>query len=233
MTVCYFALFFNPADPTLRIDPAETEGLRQCLKALPGLERGHIYSPAEADDMYNDDGAPPVFGFQLFFEDLHKLEAAIKNGGGLHTLVQNGGMKSLDGTDASQQAMYLRPFDVPEPGPVSPDACSYIVYYPGPAEDLTKWLDCYISQHPPLMKQFPGVRELEVLTRMDWIDDMPWPRAQIMQRNRIMFDSPQALTDALHSPVRIAMREDYHTFPPTLNGNKHYPMLTDVVLPEA
>lgn len=233
MTVCYFALFFNPADPSLRIDPSETEGLRTCLKGLSGLERGHLYTPAQADDMFNDDGAPPVFGMQLFFHDLQSLEAAINPGGGLHTLVQDGGMKSLDGADSSQQAMYLRPFAVPEPAPLSPTACSYIVYYPGPAEDLTEWLDCYIRQHPPIMKDFPGIRELEVLTRMDWIDAMPWERVQVMQRNRIMFDSPKALTDALHSPVRLRMRDDYHTFPPILNGNKHYPMLTEVIRPTA
>ena len=62
---------------------------------------------------------------------------------------------------------------------------------------------------------------------------MPVARGQITRPTRLRFASPRALTDALHSPVRIAMREDYHTFPPTLNGNKHYPMLTDVVLPEA
>ena len=68
---------------------------------------------------------------------------------------------------------------------------------------------------------------------MDWIDAMPWERVHHMQRNRIMFDSPQALTDALHSPVRYRMRDDYKTFPLALNGNKHYPMLTEVIRPEA
>lgn len=233
MTVCYFALFFNPADPSLRIDTAEAEALRACLRGLPGLQRAHLYTPAEATDRFSDDGAPPVLALQLYFSDLMQLEAAVTPGGALRDLVTSGGLKSLDGTEASQQAMYLRPFEVNDPAPVSPTACSYIVYYPGPAEDLTGWLGCYIRQHPPLMKQFPGLRELEILTRMDWVDAMPWPRVDIMQRNRVMFDSPQALTEALHSDVRIALRDDSATFPPIQNGNKHYPMLTEVLYPDA
>lgn len=233
MTVCYFAFFFNPTDPSMRIDPAEGDALRDCIIALPGLERAHLYTPAAATDRFSDDGAPPILGLQLYFTDIMQLEAAITPGGALHDLVKTGGLSSLDGTAASQQAMYLRPFDVCDPAPLSPSACSYIVYYPGPAEDLNGWLGCYIRQHPPIMKKFPGLRELEILTRMDWVDAMPWPRADIMQRNRVMFDSPQALTDALHSEVRVALRDDSATFPPIQNGNKHYPMLTDVLLPGA
>ncbi|MGI3171101.1 hypothetical protein ACRARG_18250 [Pseudooceanicola sp. C21-150M6] len=233
MTLCYFVLFFHPEDPELRIDPEEAAALRSCLTVLLGLTRASLYRPATARDSLSDDGAPPVFGMQLYFEDLASLEAAVNPGPGttLCDFVRAGGLDSLAGTDAAQQAMYLRPFDVPEPRAPGPDACSYIVYYPGPAEDLTGWLDCYLRQHPPLMLQFPGLRELEILTRLDWIDAMPWPRVHFMQRNRVMFDSPEALTAALHSPVRIALRDDSASFPPIEGGNRHYPMLTEVIRP--
>lgn len=229
MSFCHFALFSNPADPDLRLARDQAEALRRCLAALPGLTKAHLYSPADSRDQFNDDGAPPVFGLQLFFDTLEALESALRTGGGLHDLVTTGGLSSLDGTKSAQQAMYLRGFAVPEPKPVSPTATSYLVWYPGPADDLQEWLAAYIERHGPIMAKFPGLRELEILSRVDWIDEMPWTRVHHMQRNRVMFDSPEALTAALFSPVRLELREDRQSFPEFTGGNRHYPMLTEVV----
>ena len=50
-----------------------------------------------------------------------------------------------------------------------------------------------------------------------------------MQRNKLVFDSPQALAHALGSDVIKHMRADFVQFPPFAGGNKHFPMLTRVV----
>ena len=72
------------------------------------------------------------------------------------------------------------------------------------------------------------IRELEVYTRLDWVSAVPWPRLYFMQRNKVAFDSPEALTHALNSPVRHEMRADFRTFPklqrsqqPLRNGDQH------------
>jgi hypothetical protein len=52
-----------------------------------------------------------------------------------------------------------------------------------------------------------------------------------MQRNKVAFDSADALTRALNSPVRHRMREDYKTFPPFTGANTHYAMVTRIVEP--
>ena len=229
MSFCYFVLFSHPQDPTLRLAPAQAAALRSCLAALPGLRKAHFYTPAEARDRFTDDGAPPVFGLQLYFDTLQALGSAVCSGGAFHSLVQQGGLSSLDAAKAEQQAMLLRPYDVPEPKPASATATSFLVWYPGPADDLQAWLGAYLRGHAPLLRQFPGLRELEILSRVDWIDQLPWPRVQHMQRNRVMFDSPEALTEALFSPVREALRDDSATAPRYSGGNRHYPMLTEVV----
>lgn len=45
-----------------------------------------------------------------------------------------------------------------------------------------------------------------------------------MQRNKLMFDSARAITEAMHSPVRHAMRQDFERFPPFEGSNIHHPM---------
>ena len=106
-----------------------------------------------------------------------------------------------------------------------PVGCDYLVHYPGPAEDLDAWLRHYLSHHAPIMMTFPNVRSVDVFTRIDWRDALPWQRVAYMQRNRIAFDSPTQLLAALASPVRDRMRQDHDCFPPFAGGSRHYPML--------
>jgi hypothetical protein len=82
------------------------------------------------------------------------------------------------------------------------------------------------------MRTFPGIRGIEILSRVDWTGFLPWERVNYMQRNRVMFDSQSALTTALQSPARVAMREDFKTFPPFEGGNAHYPMETHLIRPD-
>ena len=107
--------------------------------------------------------------------------------------------------------------------------CTYLVAYEGPAEDEAAWHAHYLAHHPPLMARLPGICELEIYTRVDWVAPPAWRRAHCMQRNKVAFDSPEALTAALHSPVRQAMRADYARLPPFSGAVRHFAMATRVV----
>jgi hypothetical protein len=226
MRFCYLAFFDNAADPAARISEIDLATVRAVTGGLYGLSKAHLYTPETARDLFNDDGAAPQFGLQLYFNEIADLEAAVGRDGPLQALV---GLPSLAGAAATQQAMLCRTFPVPEPRPLSPAACSYCVHYPGPAADLNAWLGYYIGHHPDIMARFPAIREIEILTRIDWVDAMPWSRVHHMQRNRVMFDSPAALTAALTSPTRHEMRADFAHFPPYDGGVSHFPFATEAV----
>jgi hypothetical protein len=53
-----------------------------------------------------------------------------------------------------------------------------------------------------------------------------------MQRNKVVFDSPEALTAALNSPVRHEMRAAFARFPPFTGPISHFPMATMSVKPQ-
>ena len=76
------------------------------------------------------------------------------------------------------------------------------------------------------MARFPGVRAIEICTRVDWMGGLDLKRARALQRNKVVFDDAQALTAALHSPVRHEMRADFHRFPPYEGPVTHFPMAT-------
>jgi len=132
---------------------------------------------------------------------------------------------------ATRQAMLVREFRVPDAAMQGSLHCTYLVAYEGPAEDLNAWHGYYLAHHPTIMATMPGIRELEVYTRLDWVGFLPWPRAEHMQRNKTAFDSAVALTAALNPPVRRAMRTDYNSFPPFSGKTTRFPMSTLVIRP--
>ena len=232
MAFSWFA-FFKDAGRSGALDRADRERLCELLSSAPGFLRAYLFTPARAGGPFVNDGPPPRLALQVDFVDLPRLEAAIGPHGGFAPLVWADRWPSLGGTTIRHQAMVSRTFPVPDPQPAlsGARACSYLVHYPGRAEDLNAWLLHYFSQHPPLMAELPGVRAIEIFTRVDWCDDLPWPRADSFQRNKLVFDSPAALTAAMESPALHAMRADYRRFPPFTGGNLHYPMHTQLVTP--
>ncbi|MFO1361995.1 MAG: hypothetical protein U1F45_05885 [Burkholderiales bacterium] len=76
------------------------------------------------------------------------------------------------------------------------------------------------------MARLPGLRELELHTPVESVCHLPWARATCMQRNKVAFDSPAALSAALASPLRHEMRAHYKALPRFAGGVTHYPMST-------
>jgi len=223
MTVCLFLSFRAGA----AIEAAEIWKLEKVLAATPRLRKALVHTSSDADDPYVKDGAPPRLVLQLYFSELPDLEAALARFGALGDLTSHE-FPSLAQAEITQQAMTVRSFAVPEP---KAPGCTYLVAYQGEAEDLNAWLGHYLDSHIPTMARFPGLRELEVYTRLDWVSALPWRRVNFMQRNKVAFDSAEALTAALHSPVRHEMRADFKAFPPFSGPVTHFAMTTRVVHP--
>jgi hypothetical protein len=232
MTVTYLATFRH--DGAVGAD--ELQRLERLLTATPGLARALIYTPAQTHDPYLDDGRPPALAVQLYFPDIGALEAAVARDGHLQALAAPHALPSLGRAAVTQQAMLARAFPVPDaPSGTAPgaQACSYLVTYEGAAKDQNAWVAHYVEHHTTIMARFPAIREIEVCTRIDWCGFLPWPRADAMLRNKVVFDDADALTAALNSPVRHEMRTDYQRFPAFTGTVKHFPMATKNLFREA
>jgi hypothetical protein len=230
MTPCLFLSFRTRAHAP--VDGGELAGLEAVLRATPELDKALVHTAAAASDPYVKDEGAPQLVLQLYFAELAALESALARSGPLAVLTSRQRFATLADAEVAQQAMVARPFAVPEPvlrnAPGMP-YCTYLVSYEGEAEDLNAWHAHYLASHTVHMARFPGLRELEVYTRLDWVSGLPWPRVNFMQRNKVAFDSPEALTEALHSPVRHEMRADYKTFPPFTGPTSHFAMATRVL----
>jgi len=230
MNACLF-LIFRLRNAVFPVDQVARVG--NLVMRLPKLARALIHTSSAASDPYVKDEEPPQLVLQLYFNTLLDLEAATAHDS-LRTLGSHDHLPAIGGANIVQQAMLVRSFAVPAPafGNASDTPyCTYLVSYEGEAQDINAWLRHYLEKHTAHMAKFPGIRELEVYTRLDAVSLLPWRQLNCMQRNKVVFDSPEALTAALHSPVRHEMRADFDAFPPFTGPVRHYAMATRVVRP--
>jgi hypothetical protein len=230
MSTCLFLTFRCRTEPVT----GELAEFAKHLRSAPGLTRALVHTASSASDPYVSDGPPPSLLVQLYFREVHELEAALARDGQLRALTSRDEFPALSAAEITQQAMLVRRFAVPDPvrksAPGEP-YFSYLVSYEGEAEDLNAWHSHYLGNHTRHMAMLPGIRELEVYTRMDWVSALPFTRVHFMQRNKVAFDSAEALTQALNSPVRHDMRADFRAFPKFSGPNNHYAMSTRVIEP--
>jgi hypothetical protein len=221
----WFAFFRGGA-----LDAVMLDALAAGLGGVTGVRQGLVMSPAPAQTSHpfpDNEPAPPLV-LQLQFDAIEALEAAIAVDGPVGRLTE----VAARGRTVTQQAMLRRRFPVPDPVlRCSPAVlpCSYLVQYPGPAADINAWNAHYNTHHPPIMAKFPGVRTIEIYTRIDWVCGLDWAGENVMQRNRLLFDSPAALSAGLVPDVMREMRADFKGFPAFEGGNVHYALETRIV----
>ncbi|MGB7183862.1 MAG: ethyl tert-butyl ether degradation protein EthD [Burkholderiaceae bacterium] len=236
MRFCYFLTIHSDlaqARTAQAVESFSTDrigNLLAMLTTLGGLTQARVHKPASAHDPMLDDGAPPALVLQLFFDEINPLETQLKSDSPLANILSAQFATQMAEASIDQQVMLCRPYPVAGPPQPSGDArqphCTYLVRYLGPAQDMNAWMSDYLSGHPRLMAQLPGIRRLEIFSRIDWCGSLPWFRATDMQRNQVVFDSPDALNKALNSPLRVQMREHYNALPPFEGAVTHFPMRT-------
>lgn len=236
MPLCHFIVFEQEdTNRVHRLAPDALALLQDFLRATPGLAEARVHLPGHAHDPMLHDGLPPPLALQLYFSSIEALESAMAPDGHLQGLAGQAAVKALGAAPASQQAMLVRRFTaaggevrtrLPQPH------CTYQVTYAGPAQDSNAWLWHYLSGHAPLMARLPGVRQVEVCTRIDWCGFLPWPRADHLQRNQVVFDDEASLDAALQSPLRAEMREHFMRMPPFSGSVTHFPMQSLQLIPD-
>lgn len=243
MEVCFF--LFGHHDDHDDVDGArpliDVSLLDAASRDLPGLTRFVTHLPvksASGDPLLKTDALSPCCVLQWYFDDLGLLETALQHDGAIHGIVDRATRETHGALTFVQQAMAVRRFatsDPDAPGDTGDtgaagdpqhhaERCTYLVGYEGEAEDFNAWLTHYLTHHPPLMMQLPGIRELEIYTRVDYRSGLAIQRTTAMQRNKVVFDDPSALAAALASPIRAHMKQDFNTFPPYSGSTPHFPM---------
>lgn len=225
-----FAYFLSIAGTgTSRSDAAGCRALSRSLPvaSIPGLKGGLLFVPGEAEDRHLQIVSAPALVVELWFDMLADLEGFAAWDGMMEWLALAGVDGRPEGI-VTEQAMALRALPMHVRRSLAPgeEGFSYVVSYEGEAEDEGRWIHHYLSSHVPLLSTLPGLRDGDVCTRVTWNSPVRagWRRGAALLRNRVTFDDGEALTAALHSPVRDALGRDSTRFPPFSGHAPHVPM---------
>ncbi|MDB5821164.1 MAG: hypothetical protein JWQ11_4804 [Rhizobacter sp.] len=234
MPACLFLTFngistAQPFDMSKGFAPIADAMLK--ANGFAGL-RAHV--PSNADDPYLQDTDAPELVLQVYFSAVDELEAQVRRGSVLHAVLDDArATHALSGrldSPATWQAMSVEPIELEATRALPEVHCTYLVAYEGASPDEATWHAHYFEHHVPLMKRLPGLRQLEIYRPLAVGLKAPalarFEPTRAMQRNKVVFDSSQALTAALNSPIRHEMRKDYEQSPPFTGRSTHYPMAT-------
>ena len=97
---------------------------------------------------------------------------------------------------------------------MSRTSISYFVRYEGRAEDRDAFVDFYRTEHVPVLAQFPGIERIVLHTPEPWQDPFPVKPDRFELLAQMIFESSEALDQALRSEARALAREHFAGFPP-------------------
>ena len=83
---------------------------------------------------------------------------------------------------------------------------AYLVIYEIEPEDPEAFLNYYVNQHLPLVREFPNIKNIEI--------DRGIEGGHIFMITRLIFDNLKDLTEGVNSSQRLAAKADMHHFPP-------------------
>lgn len=218
------ALFVIVAQPGLNVAESRLADLKALLSRIPDRAESRIMlaDRTPADQPFAQDGEAPALALQVNFAERAAADHAMAPGGALAGLP---GIAGVPAHAVSHQLMEVHAFPFAAP-PMADPFCTFLVTYPGTTADLPGWLRHYDAHHPPIMKTFPGIREVETYWPVEFVSTLPFERGDAMQRNKVVFESFADLIAALASPVMEDMRADGRKFQPSSAKATHFPMKT-------
>jgi len=227
-TFAYFLVFYGPVEARPDFSDWFESGPNEAFAGLDGLLAYDLYTPEVSHDPYLDDGPGPLAMVQLYFPDLATLEKALASPAfpAAAARCENAPVEGLSAVHEAMKAQYfpVEGQSAATPLPEGP-SCSYVVRYHRPAEDEAKFVAHYVKYHPPILGEFPNIRNVMCYLPIDWNDPLGVPRADYMLGNEVVFDTIDDLNASMRSDVRHKLRDDYKTFPPFSGSNTHYAML--------
>ena len=224
-------LFLCWRDRQREISDVDLSRTAKALQGVAGVTRALGFAPIviSSDQPFSADGRGPAFTLEIRFETAAALEAAASEEGLIAGLCAELATAGSLGSQPDAQAFAGRDFPTPDPAyRVGRDQrpCTFLVEYPGTTADPKSWLDHYDEHHPPIMVRFPAIREVATFRPFAAAIGLRCALAKSMQRNKVVFDSGEALAAALASPVMLQMRADRDGFAPSTERPTHFPTAT-------
>lgn len=214
MSIVHFLVFKADSEIGKKLKNWFNQEPIEILKSIEGVERVDIYIPKVSTDPHLDDGVGPIMTVQTCYADIETLESALSSSE-LSRLLIHEFPKKFPACQVQHDAMEMQFYPVANDSfpKVWEAPVSYVVRYHHPVEDQESFIKFYMENHLPLLKKLPDILNLICYMPINWSDSLQLKRINYLLGNEVVFSTKKALNNALSSPLREKMREDYRCFP--------------------
>jgi len=126
----------------------------------------------------------------------------------------------------------LEPVHYPIPGQATPPPrtapLSFVVRYYGPVENQADFVEFYTTNHPPLLAEFPGIRNVLCYLPLGWRDTQEITDSSVIIGNEVVFDDLDSLNRALASDALGPVMADSEKFA-SYGVSTHYVMQRELI----
>jgi hypothetical protein len=200
-------------------DAAFSEPLVPRLMGRADVLGASLFTPDKVEDPYVDDGAPPAIMVQIDVADIDALDALFA-GAEIRSLIEAAGPSAK--ADAFEVSAF--PISGIDDAALRTAPMSFVVRYFAPVSDENLFRSYYLENHPPIMADMPGIRNVFCYVPVDWTCSIGIQSSGCILGNEVVFDDLEGLNAALASDVRHRLRDDYKSFPVKPGPNTHFAM---------
>ena len=217
MTTAIFLTITGPDDLAGQVQDRIESHILPAFRQRGQINAISLFTPAPGqEDPYVKDEAPPALIIQIDADDLAHGDPLFADDKLMHMV------EGAATCDAFRTVSYPIK-DIASPG-LRTAPISFNVRYHAPVEDEQQFVDHYLAGHPPILCDLPGVRNVFCYVPIPWDAPAAIPRSDCILGNEVVFNSLDALNEALASDVRHRLRDDYNSFPVRPGPNTHCAM---------
>ena len=184
---------------------------------------GHLYIPYKGHNKVEDDENPPNLIMQLDAHEISDLENALRND--LKLELSN----ILSGCEVNHEIFETVEYSVfgdSDPS-IRIASISYVVRYYEPIENVRKFVDYYLKNHPQIEKKLPRICNILCYVPVHWEDPIGLSKSKCIVGNEVVFRSVEDFAKALESPARAELRRDILNCPVSPGPSTHFIMERD------
>ena len=215
MNFSLFVAFDGPADATDALEEELHAGLPALLGATEGFTGADIFRPDPTPILFFDDGPPPAMAVQIEGSNADALAGLARTPAPVDLVTAEGFATRCGLFETLTWPVVGAQTAEPRTAPMS-----FLVRYFGPMPDEVAFHRFYTQNHPPLLAEFPKVRNVRCYLPLD-ADLGGLCASQVRLGNEVVFDAVADLNAAMKSDVMPRLKADSSGFPPFGHSTHH------------
>lgn len=192
------------------------------LKSDPKVNAVEYYSPYEGDFKRMDDIPAPHLIVEIRLNSQKDAEALTGSEAFKKHFIDKEGVLA-GASKINLEVLEAVHFDIPghKSPPPRTAPYSFVVRYYGPVEDGGDFTDFYTKNHPPLLANFPEVRNVLCYLPIGWRDRGALGKGELIHGNEVVFDNMQDFQAAIKSDAMGPVMADSKLFKPYGYSSHH------------